>query len=211
MRPTLTTPTLLFAFSIGFAQSAAAQNTGSYYVKAFGGLSSLQGDTLTFGAATSSLNYGSGASFGGAFGYDYADSPFRAEVEFNYRSGDATDIPLAIGSQGDFASTSLMINGYYVFDTASQFKPYVGLGLGALTEVDFDIEGVGGDIEFNDRGGVAYQIMLGVEYPVSDRFAVFAEARYFSAGTVDLETDAGDRLSADYDTFDINIGGAFRF
>lgn len=194
-----------------FGQNAFAQERGAYYAKVFGGVSSLQGDTFTFGATTSGLNYDSGASFGGAFGYDYADSPFRAEVEFNYRSGDATDIPLSVGTQGDFASTSLMLNGYYVFDTASAWRPYVGLGLGFLTEVDFDIEGMAGDTEFNDRGGIAAQLMLGVEYPVSDRFAVFAEARYFTAGSVDLESDAGGTLSADYDTFDINIGGAFRF
>lgn len=211
MRATYTLPLVLGAVATFHAQSAAAQDTGQYYVKLFGGASALQGDSLTFGGTTSTLNYDSGASFGGAVGYDYGDSPFRAEIEFNYRSGDATDIPLAFGSQGDFASTSLMLNGYYVFETASAARPYVGLGLGALTEVDFDIEGAGGAIEFNDRGGVAYQAILGIEYPVSDRFTVFAEARYFSAGSVDLENSTGGALSADYDTFDINIGGAFRF
>ncbi len=194
-----------------YAQHSAAQDVGGYYAKAFGGISALQGDSFTFGATTSSLNYDSGVSFGGAFGYDYADSSFRAEVEFNYRSGDAIEIPLNIGSEGDFASTSLMLNGYYVFETASKWRPYVGVGLGFLTEVDFDIDGAAGDVEFSDRGSVAAQVMLGVEYPVSDRFSVFGEARYFTAGSVTLEGEGGSTLDADYDTFDFNFGGVLRF
>lgn len=204
MRRTLSL--VLIPLSLCVATPVLAQD-GGFYARAWGGVSDLRDDTLSFGGATATLNFDTGVSFGGAFGYDYPDSPLRAEVEFNYRSADATDIPLAFGSEGDFASTSLMINGIYAFDTGSALRPYVGLGIGALTEIDFDI----GDAEFSDRDGFAYQAMIGVEYPVSDRFALFAEARYFSAGSVDLETDAGEGLTADYDSIDINFGGSLKF
>lgn len=205
--------TLIIAISLTFAASSAeAQDSGGYYAKLFGGVSSLQGDAFTLNGSSASVSFDTGATFGGAFGYDYADSPFRAEVEFAYRTGDATGLPAAIGTGGDFASTSLMLNGYYMFATASNLKPYVGLGLGYATEIDFDIEGGGAAGEYSDSGSFAYQAMLGVEYPVSNQVSLYGEARYFSAGSVDLpRSGGGGSLSSDYDTLDFNIGLTVNF
>ncbi|MFK7751416.1 MAG: outer membrane protein [Sedimentitalea sp.] len=187
-----------------------AEDTNGFYLKAYAGLSSLQTDAITLGAAPANASFDSGTAFGGAVGYDYANSPFRAELEFTYRSGDAT-LPVAVGTGGDFASTTLMLNGYYMFDTASKLTPYLGLGIGYATEIDFDIDGGGSAGEYSDRGSIAYQAMLGVEYEVSNRVSLFAETRYFSAGSNDLAGPGGTVLRADYDSLDINAGVVFRF
>ena len=206
------TTTFITSVTIGLSMHpAAAQDAGGYYTKVFGGLSSLRGDSLTLGGATSTLSYDTGATFGGAVGYDYANSPLRAELEFVYRSGDATGLPVGVGTGGDFASTSLMINGYYMFETAGKLKPYAGLGIGYVTEIDFDIEGGTAAGEYSDRGLLAYQAMVGAEYPISKRLSVYGEARYFSAGNADLTGPGGATLSADYDTFDVTAGIALKF
>lgn len=211
MRSIFTGTIISAVVSVALTQVAAAQDAGGYYVKAFGGLSGLEANDFALGGTTQPLSFGNGASFGGAVGYAYAGSPWRAELEFAYRTGDTDSFPAGVGTGGDFASTALMVNGYYVFETGSSIKPYVGLGLGALTEVDFDISAAGGETEYSDRGGFAYQAMVGVEFPVSDRFALYGEARYFSAGSVDLAGPGGATLSADYDTFDVNFGAVFKF
>jgi opacity protein-like surface antigen len=202
----------LLAISLMFcATGAMAQDGSGYYVKGFGGLSALQGDTFALDGTSAAVSYDTGATYGGAVGYDYGDRRFRAELEFAYRTGDASGLPVAIGTSGDFASTTVMLNGYYMFETASNLRPYAGLGIGYVTEIDFDIEGGAGAGEYSDRGLIAYQAMVGAEYPLANRLSVYGEARYFTAGTADMTSAGGSALSADYDTFDLNAGLALRF
>jgi opacity protein-like surface antigen len=188
------------------AGPAAAQDAG-YYAKVFGGLSALQGDAATLDGTTGPVNYDTGALFGGAIGYDYGDRPFRAELEFAYRSGDAE----AFGGTGDYASTTLMLNGVYVFQTGGAFRPYVGLGLGYVTEIDFDIADGPETGEYSDRGLLAWQAMIGSDYALSDSLSLFGEARFFRAESPSLSGPGGASLSADYDTFDLVAGLTLRF
>ncbi len=188
------------------AGPAAAQEAG-YYAKVFGGLSALQGDDATLDGTTAPVAYDSGALYGGAFGYDYGDRPFRAELEFAYRSGDA----VTFGGSGDYASTTLMLNGFYVFQTAGAFRPYVGLGLGYVTEIDFDITGGAEAGEYSDRGLLAWQAMIGTDYALSDSLSLFGEARFFRAEAPSLAGPGGASLSADYDTIDLVAGLTLRF
>lgn len=193
--------TILFA---ALAGPAAAQDAG-YFVKLFGGASSLQGSSADLGGTSQLLSYSSGAIYGGAVGYDYGDRPFRSEVEFAYRSGDATG-----AITGDFALTTLMVNGYYVFSRGT-FTPYAGLGIGYVTEMDFDVSGGAGLGEFNDRGLFAWQAVLGADYALSETVSLFGELRYFATETPSLTNAAGATLKADYDTVDILAGISFRF
>jgi opacity protein-like surface antigen len=186
------------------AGPATAQDT-AYYTKLFGGFSSLQGDSADLGGASQSLSYDGGAVYGGAFGYDYGDRPFRAELEFAYRSDEATG---TIG--GDYASTTFMLNGYYLF-SRGPVTPYAGLGIGYVTEIDFDVTSGPGIGEYNDRGLLAWQLVLGADYAVTDTLSLFGEARYFASESPTLEGPGGATLSADYDSFDLLAGLAFRF
>lgn len=189
----------------------AQEDVAGFYGGLFGGVSALQGDDFTLGGSTTTLNYDSGAIAGLALGYVYGGSPWRSELEFAYRTGDASDFSGGAGSGGDLASTSLMINGYYQFATRSAWQPYVGAGLGVATEIDFDIEGGSAAAEYSDSGVFAAQIMAGARYAVSDRVSFYGELRYFTAGSPDLERDGGQVLTTDYDTLDLVAGVAFRF
>ena len=195
------TLTLLLVLAAG---PATAQDPG-YYAKLFAGASSLQGNSADFGGTSQALGYDSGSIYGGAVGYDYGDRPFRAEVEFAYRSGEATG-----AVTGDYASTTFMVNGYYLFSRGT-VTPYAGLGLGYVTEIDFDVSSGPVTGEFSDRGRFAWQAVLGADYALSDGLSLFGELRYFSAGTPSLTDAAGATLKADYDTVDILAGVNFRF
>ncbi len=181
---------------------------GNWYVKLFGGASAINSETLTLGGVSGTGSYDTGFLAGGAVGYDYAGSPFRSEIEYAYRTRDAGSLPAGIGTGGDLASTSLMVNGYYDFDTGTGWTPYIGVGIGAATEIDFDVTGGAG--EFSDTGVFAAQIMAGVEYALSDRASLYGEIRYFDAGSVDL-AGTGGTLKTDYSTVDAVIGVSFSF
>ncbi len=46
---------------------------------------------------------------------------------------------MIIDADGDLSSTSLLINGWYEFETNSSWRPYVGGGIG-YTNVDADVD-----------------------------------------------------------------------
>lgn len=185
-----------------------AASADGFYAKLFGGASDLRGATATLGATTGPARFDSGFFAGGAIGYDYPDSPFRAELEFAYRTGDVAGLPAGIGTGDNFASTAIMVNGLYMFPGSGGWSPYVGLGLGALTEVDLDLAAPAA--EYSASGIFAYQLILGVEIPISDRASLFGEVRYLDAGRVDM-TGPGGTLAVDYTTTDLGVGVSFRF
>ena len=190
---------LIFLISLMAAGSATADG---FYLKAFGGGSFLADTDVTLGAASGPTSFDTGTILGGAVGYDYPGSPWRAELEFAYRGADASELPGAIGSEGDFASTALMVNGIYEFASRGRWQPFVGVGVGVLTEIDFDVDVSN---EFNDRGSFAAQLIAGTEYALSERLALTGELRYFRAGSVGLSS-GGSTLEADYSTTDLNLG-----
>lgn len=203
--------TLALGLALMTTTAAQAQDLGNYYLKGSVGLSALQGDDVTIDGTTSALSYDASIAAGGAVGHNFANSPFRAEAEFMYRSGEAKNLPASVGTGGDYASTSLMLNGYYTFETDTQFTPYVGAGLGYVTEIDFDIASPMGEVEYSDRGLIAYQIMVGTEYAVNDRLSLFTEARYFTADSPKLSASDGSVLEADYNSLELLAGLTWSF
>lgn len=187
-----------------------AQDAGSgFYVRLFGGASFLADTDLSGAANTSSVGFDTGPVAGAAFGYDYLEGPFRSEFEFAYRSGEANGDG---GVTGDFASTTVALNGYYDFAPSGQagITPYLGAGVAYITEIDFDLTAGGTAGEYNDRGKFGYQLMGGVSYPVSDRWSLNGEVRYFDGGSQDLSSN-GKTLSADYGVVDLIFGATVRF
>jgi opacity protein-like surface antigen len=196
------------ALATGLASASAhAQDSGGVYVEAFGGASMLK-DSDVSGNVVGKANFKSGPVVGAAMGYDYANSPFRSELEFIYRSGDAKTF--AGGASGDFASTTFMVNGYYDFKAGGPLTPYLGAGAGYVTEIDFDISGGAGPGEYSDRGGFAWQAMGGINYALTNRIGLSGELRYFDAGTRTLSGSAG-QVKAGYASFDAIVGVRYRF
>ena len=196
---------LRISFAAWLAATPVAADPAGFYLKAFGGISGVQDTDITMGATTETgIGFDSGTLAGGSLGYGYGPSPWAAEFEFAYRSSESST---GATSRGDFASTSLMVNGVYSFEAAGRLTPYVGAGLGYVTEIDFDVPGMG---EFSDRGGLAWQAFGGVSYRVSDMLSAFAELRYFDAGSRTLSGGSGT-LAADYSTLDVAAGLSFSF
>lgn len=107
----------------------------------------------------------------------------RGEVELGYRSMDTdidgTVLALPVTGSADTDIWTLMVNGYYDFDTGTKFRPYVGAGIGvARYDIDMTIAGVSDD---EDDTVFAYQIGTGVTYNVAEQWDVQAGYRFLSA------------------------------
>lgn len=164
-------------------------------------------------ALESDVDYDLGLLGGGAVGFDF-DPNWRAELEYMYRSNDVDDFG---GSEidadsGDFASVAIMANAEYRFGAADHaLRPYIGAGAGLIQEIDFDVEGGADAGEFSDRGGFAFQLMAGADYAVTANWSLGAELRYFDAGSVKLDGDAGRDLEADYRLTSLLLGVRYSF
>lgn len=161
----------------------------------------------------SEVDFDLGLIGGAAIGLEIDDT-WRAELEYMYRSNDVDDfggIEIDADS-GDFASVAIMANVDYRFGTVRQgLRPYVGAGVGLIQEIDFDVEDGADAGEFSDRGAFAFQVMAGADYALAEHWSLGAELRYFDAGSVTLDGDAGRELEADYRTTSLLLGIRYQF
>jgi len=91
-------------------------------------------------------------------------------------------------------------------------KPYVGLGLSYIQEIDFDF-GVGKNASFSTAGDIGFQGIAGLDFQFADRWALNWEAKYVSFNKLDLmnESNNDELKNLKYNPFIFNIGIKFRF
>ncbi|MFM1847290.1 MAG: hypothetical protein RL417_764 [Pseudomonadota bacterium] len=205
---------------VGTAGQAVADNIEyeGPVVKLHGGLNfTLDSDfdgssSASFPSGNASL--ATGAIVGMAAGYRFSRN-FSADLEYAYRSNDIDKIEDPAGARvadgGDLASVAIMANGYYYFDFASNWSPYVGLGLGFLQEIDSDVELVGiSDQKDLEDQVFAWQAIIGAEVPLNESWRLYGEGRFMSASDPDLSNDNGS-YSVDYENLSLLVGVGYQF
>jgi opacity protein-like surface antigen len=213
-----TTSVAVMLWSILTAMTANANDR--WYIGATAGLSNnglssldLSVDGLDGQAKADADN---GYTMGAVFGREF-DSRWRLEGEFRYRTNELSSVDLPDGSNisdGDFSSGALGLNGYWMFgETDSNWRPFVGIGLAWMQEVDLDLaeNPVNGSYSGD---GAAWQLMGGVSWSVSDRWGIDFEARYLDAGNVTMDAERGPlggTIQADYSVFEVTAEASWRF
>jgi opacity protein-like surface antigen len=199
------------------APSAAQSWTDGVYIRLFGGGSFLRDDTATLsGVGSGSVSFDPGFALGGALGYEVTRN-ISAEIELAYRSSSVSSFGNpALGTGGDYASLAVMANVTYQLDgwnvgLGRRLRPFAGVGLGVIEEIDFDLKGGTGPREFSDSGRLAFQVRSGLNWELTRNWVVSSEVRYFSAGTPKLAGQAGRTLEAGYASVDVLLGLAYRF
>ena len=219
----------LAVFALFFlATSAYAQNTG-FYISGNIGLS-RQPDfngTNNFMGLPLGLNarFDEGYKARGALGYDFG--PFRFEGEISYRDNDgdglgsltlAPSVPVV----SEISSISYMANVYYDYHSGnSPWVPYLGAGMGVST-VDFSFSmpsAISGAV-VNDKDTVlAYQIMVGVGYEITQHLAVSVDYNYLTTPDVELHSanipplipGTGDNFKSSNSNHSFNLGIRYTF
>jgi opacity protein-like surface antigen len=190
------------------------------YVTAIVGLTDQRDQTLDFrsGATTSrgEGTFDSGFLGGGAVGYRF-DNGWRVEGEFVYQSVDHNGrVFSGVGpsGSGNYASTSVAVNGLYEFDLlgSARARTYVGAGLVYLTEVDIDFETGGSEQSFSGTG-TGIQLLAGARYDIGERWFIDAGLRYLTASSLELEGEGGatGRIKTDYAPWAATVGVGWRF
>lgn len=178
----------LFVLSVTLAASGSAAFAQEAYVELKGGAIFAPDLEYTFTSDTlgpivridGAFETDTGYFVGAAFGYDFS-GPMRIEGEAAYRDLDAEPIA-TIGGIADLPdpnSWAFMANSFYDFSLGGAISPYVGAGLGLAVASDF--------LEGEEATSLAFQIMLGAEYELTDRQSLGLEYRYFHANDFDIE------------------------
>lgn len=207
-------------FVFGVVGQAFADDTDyeGPFVKLQGGLnfaldSDFDGsDSSSFPSGEASLD--TGAIIGLAGGYRF-NRNIAAELEYTYRSNDIDKVEDSSGSTfidgGDLASVAIMANGYYYFDFAETWSPYVGLGIGFLQEIDGDLGFVNGNNQGELEDEVfAWQAMLGAEVPLDDSWRFYGEGRFLSAPGPEISNSRGS-YDVDYENLSLIVGIGYQF
>lgn len=216
---------LLSALTTAFLLSstaAMADEAGRFYGKIYGGASIL-GDKdfdqtgIAASSATGDGSFSTGWFAGAAAGYYFTEN-FAAEIAWDYRTNGNDNIDFSDGtafSDGNYASNIFFLNGYYHFDKIgdSNFKPYLGAGLGFVEEIDMDLEKAGVETSYSQEGEFAYQLIAGTSYELNDNWDLTADARYMRLRSIDLadEAGAGAIQGINYDPFSITLGALYKF
>lgn len=198
----------------------AGADTDGWFARAYGGyshLSDIDADSrgILEGDIEADISVDGGYTAGLGVGYRYGGN-WAVEVAWEYRTNDTeTDLGgVEIYPDGNIASSTVYLNGYYHFATAGKWDPYIGAGLGWLQEVDIDLEGNGPLRSYSGDGDTGFQVFAGANYPLSERWHVQGEIRYASFTGLDLEAEGktvGEFSSLDYEPLTVQLGIQYRF
>ena len=209
---------LLSTCGIPRQASAESPDYQGPYARLMGGLnfaldSDFDGSNPdSFPSGEASLD--TGAVVGLAAGYRF-NRNFAADLDYAYRSNDIDTIKgsggATIADGGDLASVAIMAKGYYYFDFAETWSPYIGLGMGFLQEIDSDVDlaGVPSQKDLEDQV-FAWQAMVGAEVPVDPNWRFYGEGRFMSAPSPDLSNGNGS-YSVDYTNLSLILGIGYQF
>lgn len=143
------------------------------------------------------------------FGYEYGHG-LRTELEFGYRKSDLDTIG-GVGASGDVSALSGMLNLIYDLDVSWPIMPYIGAGIGAARVKANGASPVSTtSIDDNDTG-LAYQIMAGIEYAVTDQLMLNMGYRYFAVPDLTFTASNGASVDTDYASHNVTLGLRYLF
>lgn len=215
VRGSLSIAAVLTAAALVAAPGTAAAENG-LSVTLWGGASQIADPSARFGSQAGRLSLGSGTALGGSVAWRFAPA-WRLEGEVLYRNNsvDASTVPGLDPQPGDadYASVALMANllwdvGRWTVGPAT-LRPYVGLGIGRLQELDTDLRAGGQAVEFSGSGG-ARQGLIGLEWDYRSGWTAGVGLRWVDAGRVKL-TGAAGTLEVDHRGWSGELRLGYRF
>jgi opacity protein-like surface antigen len=145
--------------------------------------------------------FGIGVNFGSKIG-DFA----RIEGEIGYGGGIRVE---SYGETDTFTASSAMFNGYLEYEVLKGFSPYIGAGLGlGLITGELDAYGYAINI-FEAAATLSYQIMLGANFALSDKFDINVGFKYQDYGQLEMGVYS-TKFKFDVDATEFYAGFAYK-
>lgn len=196
-------------FCLAAPIGAAAQSDGLYLSGAIGGVWPQDAEFDGTGVrAEASFDPGLFGSL--ALGTTFSEN-WRGEAELSYRATDVDAITGTANGSGDLSGTAGMVNGYYDLFSGSDWRPYVGAGIG-LMRLDADsVTPVGGSSIDDDDVVAAVQGIVGIGYRLNENFGLFTGYRFLATTAPEFTTAAGIETEGEYREHRIVVGLRWSF
>ena len=200
---------------LGIATSLSAQEK-KWYGSVGAGAALLNDTSTSVGGVSLSTEYSTGFLITGAVGRFF--DRFRGELELNYMQSDLDKITVSgfgvagsVSADGDVSATSLMVNGYYEFDTGTAWSPYLGGGIGGANVSVNDV-GANGVTLLDDSATVlAYQAKAGIAYRFNENIDGTFGYRYFATDDLDMSAFGTSFTLDGPESHNFEIAVRFRF
>jgi len=179
----------VFFSMVGFvcmlASTALAQD-GHWYTGLKGGVNGGADADVTGFNVPISISTETGAAALWTVGY--ARNQWRVESELSWRRNDLDQVSgpgWSVSAGGTLRNFAWMVNGIYEVPMTNLFTTFLLGGIG-LAMVEGEVTSVAGDgvAVDDDKTSFAYQVGAGVEYPLSEDFALEVSYRFFGTPTV---------------------------
>ena len=205
----------VLAVSLG-GTAALAQGNNQYIVLSAMFSKPLDSDFTGLDNATGQIAMKGDAGFLLAYGYGIAGS-FTLEAEISIRNSKTKSLTgggvgsTAISPPAKISTLAFMLNGVFrTSEVASGISPYFGTGIG-ISQAKADgfgltVNDVIAAIDGTRDSAIAYQLLGGVEVPLSDSMSARVGYRYFATGTQDLGT-----IKAKTRSHNLDLGFVFAF
>jgi hypothetical protein len=189
--------------------------TSGWFWEVSTGVSIVPGGDITLDGVTYESDFANGLFLKGAVGKAW-NANWTTTLEWFYRSNPVNELVSPQGriTGGDLASTNAFLTVFYTPDERWHWRgvrPYAGLGVGFITEVDLDLKGFGQE-EFSSRGEFAFQWLIGLSRRVGRAGLLFLEGRAIASGKQELASSTLPRFAAiEYDTWSLLTGFRLSF
>ncbi len=146
-----------------------------------------------------------------ALGYGLADSGFRVELAGTHQYDDTGLISDTPFSDSDIHTYTVMGNVLYDFNEGAGIQPFVGAGAGVALQ-DINLYGPGFDTGNEGDQSLAWQLMAGLGYAVSEQLTAETYYRYLNVDGGNVADQEGDLYELDgFASHDIMFGLRYDF
>lgn len=202
------------------AEEPLTARSSGWFSRLWAGYSSIADTSGTFADVSDlalqevDVTTSEGFVAGAGLGYRYGPQ-IAVELAWEYRSNNSDT---RLGEElrfddGNYASNTLFLNGYYHLGARGRWDPYIGAGISWSQEIDIDLEANGPERSFSGDGGVGGQIFFGSTYWLSERLGAHGELRYGVLRDIDLDGEnvSGTITGFDYEPLTLQFGLNYRF
>ena len=189
--------------------SVAAQSEGLYVSGALGAVwpqdAEFAGRSFSSEAGLDPSVFGS-IALGTTIGENW-----RGDAELSHRTVDVNSISGALNGSGEISGSAAMLNGYYDLFSGSNWRPYIGGGIGLMHLSTEGIAPIGGSTIDDEDMVVAVQGIAGIGYRVNDSLGLFTDYRFLAATDPGYTTTAGQSADGEYSEHRIVFGLRWSF
>ncbi len=136
----------------------------------------------------------------------------RVELELGYRTNPLDRIEFSDGkfdADGDATVVSLMLNAFGEYPGDGPLIPYLGVGIGAATLSLSGFELAGSPVIDDSATVFAYQLAVGVDYPLSESLVLDLGYRFFGTSDAELTDALGVAVKSEYQAHGLQVGLRF--